>query len=197
VAAPVRSNSQQEVRSKASLGNPRENRHKSPRKAAKTRGSYLPETKILSIQRRYLSGENKSEIARQEKCDRETVARIVKFPQVQEFIAQQQQEFFGLVPDAMAAVRYALQVEKDSMVALRVLEATGVAPQKGERLQLPDSSPQTGIQRQVEMIANLLLEGHENFGISLPEGIEPALAENSEECEGANTPSPIALGGKP
>jgi hypothetical protein len=66
-----------------------------------------------------------------------------------------------------------------------VLEATGVAPQKGERLQLPDSSPQTGIQRQVEMIANLLLEGHENFGISLPKGVEPALAENSEECEDA------------
>jgi hypothetical protein len=34
------------------------------------------------------------------------------------------------------------------------------------------------------MIANLLFEGRENFGIALPEEIEQALAENSEECEG-------------
>ena len=179
------------------------NCRKSLRKTAKARGSYLPEPKVLRIQQRYIAGQNKSEIAREEKCDRETVARIVKFPQVQEFIAQQQQEFFGLVPDAMAAVRYALQVGKDSTVGYRVLEATGVAPRKGERLELLDRTPQSGQQRQIEMIANLLLEGHENFGIALPEGVEQALAENSEGCEGAKNisnqapPSLIAPRGKP
>ena len=173
------------------------NCHKAPDKAAAKRGSYLPKPKVLRIQQRFIAGENKSEIARQEKCDRETVARIVEFREVQEFIAQQQQEFFGLIPDAMAAVRHALRGEKDSTVAYRVLEATGVAPQKGERLQLPDSRPQTGIQRQVEMIANLILEGNKNFGITLSEGTEQALVENSDQCERAETTPLIPLRGTP
>jgi hypothetical protein len=33
-------------------------------------------------------------------------------------IAQAQQEFFGLIPDAMAAVRYALRVEKNPTIAV-------------------------------------------------------------------------------
>jgi hypothetical protein len=83
-------------------------------------GFYLLEPKILRIQQRYVAGENKSEIAKKEKVDRGTVARIVRFPEVQNFIAQAQQEFFGLVPDAMAALRHALRVEKNPTIALAV-----------------------------------------------------------------------------
>jgi hypothetical protein len=61
----------------------------------KSRGSYLPEPNILRIQQRYIAGENKSAIAKAEGCDRETVTRIVKFPEVQQFIALMQQEFYG------------------------------------------------------------------------------------------------------
>src|SRR5580692_668369 len=80
------------------------NHREQPRKTTKARGSYLPVPKILRIQQRYLNGQNKSEIALEENCDRETVTRIVQFPEVQNFIAQAQQEFFGLIPDAIAAV---------------------------------------------------------------------------------------------
>jgi hypothetical protein len=168
------------------------NYRESPRKAAKARGSYLPTPKILRIQQRYIAGQNKSEIAREEKCDRETVARIVQFPEVQQFIAQMQQEFFGLVPDAMAAVRYALQVERDPRVGYRVLEGTGVAPPLGERLQLPETTPsETGEERQARMIAAVLLEGHKNFGVDLPKCTEDALAKDSREfTEDAKTSQP-------
>ncbi len=88
------------------------NCRKYPGKTTKPRGSYLPEPKILRIQQRYIAGENKTAIAKAEGCDRETVTRIVKFPEVQQFIAQMQQEFFGLVPDAVEAVRHALGSRK-------------------------------------------------------------------------------------
>jgi hypothetical protein len=161
---------------------------KHPHKTTKTRGSYLPEPKILRIQQRYINGQNKSEIAREEKCDRETVARIVQFPEMQNFIARAQQEFCGLIPDAMAAVRYALQVDKNPTIGLAVLERTGVSAQRGERMQLPETAPQDGYSRQAIMIANVLLEAHENMGVDLPKGVEEALAKDSQESMGvANT----------
>lgn len=166
------------------------NRRRSHRKTAKARGSYLPEPKVLRIQQRYIAGENKSEIAREEKCDRETVARIVQFPEVQNFIAQMQQEFFGLVPDAMAAVRYALQVGKNPAVGYRILEGTGVAPCQGERLQLPESTSESGYERQARLVANVLLEGHQHMGVELPPEIEEVLASDARECaeEAVETP---------
>ncbi len=163
------------------------NHRKHPRKTTKARGSYLPEPKILRIQQRYINGQNKSEIAREEKCDRETVARIVRFPEVQNFIAQAQQEFFGLIPDAMAAVRYALQVEKNAMIGLTVLERTGVSAYRGERLQLPATAAEDGYTRQAVMIANVLLEGREQMGLDLGPEIEEALTKDVEEsAEAAN-----------
>jgi hypothetical protein len=64
----------------ANLSRSTSNHRKHPRKSTKTRGSYLPKPKVLRIQQRYINGQNKSEIAREEKCDRETVTRIVQFP---------------------------------------------------------------------------------------------------------------------
>jgi hypothetical protein len=166
--------------------------HNSPRKPAKTRGYYLPETKVLRIQQRYINGQNKSEIAREEKCDRETVARIVAFPEVRNFIAEMQQQFYGLVPDAMAAVRYALQATKDPRIGYQVLEATGVAPHQGERLQVPEAtSSETGIERQARMVACVLLEGRKHAGVDLPTNIEDMLAkELGESTERAKTAQP-------
>jgi hypothetical protein len=168
------------------------NCRKHPRKSAKPRGSYLPEPKVLRIQQLYIAGLNKSEIARKEQCDRETVARIVQFPEVQNFIARMQQQFYGLVPDAMAAVRYALQVTKDPKVGYQVLEATGVAPHQGERLQVPETtSSETGIERQARLVAAVLLTGHTHFGVDLPQNVEEALAKDSREgSEGAKTAQP-------
>jgi hypothetical protein len=151
-----------------------------PRKSTKARGSYLPEPKILRIQQRYLSGQNKTEIAREEKCDRETVTRIVQFPEVQNYIAQAQQEFFGLIPDAMAAVRHALRVEKNALVGLTVLERTGVAAHRGARMQLP-GTPEDGYSRQAIMVANVMLEAREQMGVDLGPDIEKALANDAQK----------------
>jgi hypothetical protein len=147
--------------------------------------------KILRIQQRYLNGQNKTEIAREEKCDRETVARIVQFPEVQNFIAQAQQEFFGLIPDALAAVRHALTVEKNAMIGLTVLERTGVTAYRGERMQLPETTAsESGYERQARLVAAVMLEARDQMGVELPPEIEKALAKDAREyAEAAATPA--------
>ena len=37
------------------------------------------------------------------------------------------ERFFALTPDAMTTVEYALQMQKDASIGLRILRATGVA----------------------------------------------------------------------
>jgi|HubBroStandDraft_2_1064218.scaffolds.fasta_scaffold00595_13 hypothetical protein len=165
------------------------NHREQPRKTTKARGSYLPVPKILRIQQRYLNGQNKSEIALEENCDRETVTRIVQFPEVQNFIAQAQQEFFGLIPDAMAAVRHALRMEKNPTIGLAILERTGVTAYRGERMQLPEkTASESGIERQARLVAAVLLEARDRMGVKLPPEAEEALANDARECaEAAKT----------
>jgi hypothetical protein len=172
----------------ANLNRSTSNHREHPRKTTKTRGSYLPKPKILRIQQRYINGQNKSEIAREEKCDRETVARIVQFPEVQDFIAQAQQEFFGLITDAMAAVRHALRVENNPTIGLAVLERTGVTAYRGERMQLPATTPrESGYERQLKLVGAVLLEANRQMGVPLGPEIEEALANDAGECvEAAN-----------
>src|SRR5580692_10810329 len=159
------------------------NHREQPRKTTKARGSYLPVPKILRIQQRYLNGQNKSEIALEENCDRETVTRIVQFPEVQNFIAQAQQEFFGLIPDALAAVRHALTVEKNPMIGLAILERTGVTAYRGERMQLPaTTASESGYERQAWLVASVMLDAREQMGGSLEPEIEKALAKDAREC---------------
>jgi len=165
------------------------NCRKPPSKTTKTRGSYIPVPKILRIQQRYLNGQNKTAIAREEKCDRETVARIVQFPEVQNFVAQMQQELFGLIPDAMAAVRHALRVEKNPMIGLAILERTGVTAYRGERMQLPETTAlESGCDRQARLVAAVLLEARDRMGVELPAEAEEALAQDAQEsAEAAKT----------
>jgi hypothetical protein len=184
---PNGSGTQAIVRSKrAHLKPPAGNCHEHPPKSTKTRGSYLAAPKILRIQQRYLNGQNKTEIAREEKCDRETVTRVVQFPEVQNFIAQMQQEFFGLIPDAMAAVRYALRVEKNPMIGLAILERTGVTAYRGERMKLPESTAsESGYERQARLVASVMLEAHEKLGVDLPEDVAAALKKDADFQEAA------------
>jgi hypothetical protein len=112
----------------------------------------------------------------------------VQFPEVQNYIAQAQQEFFGLITDAMEAVRHALRVEKNPVIAMTVLERTGVTAYRGERMQLPETTAsESGYERQARLVASVLLEGREHMGLDLGPEIETALAKDVEEsAEAAN-----------
>jgi hypothetical protein len=148
-----------------------------PQDAPKAQVSRLPRPKVLRIQQRYIAGENQTQIARLEKCDRETVSRIVRSSEMAEYIERMKEEFRGLAPDALRVLRHALQEQKDARIAYELLRDIGVIPRKGEASQLPATTPEGGMSRQAIMVANVLLEAHENFGVDLPHAVEKALAE--------------------
>jgi hypothetical protein len=101
------------------------------------------------------------------------------------FVQEMRERFFGLAPDAFATIEYALQEQKDARIGLEVLRDIGVRPQKGQSVQLPATTPEDGFTRQAIMVANVMLEAHEQMGVPLPEGVEAALAKDAQESEGA------------
>jgi hypothetical protein len=164
--------------------------HDVPRTAAKQSVSRLPTPTVVRIQARYVAGENQTQIAKAEGCDRETVSRIVRSSEMVEYIEQMKEEFRGLVPDALNAIRYALCVQKDARIAYEVLRNVGIAPRSGETEQLPTtpSSAEERVEKQMRMIAGVMLSRREVFGIELPSDIQEAL----DQGEAAETELPIA-----
>jgi hypothetical protein len=106
----------------ASVRKSRRFHQKSPKKPR----SYLPEPKILRIQERHIAGENDSAIARAEKCDRHTVSKIVKGPEMAAFVAEMRARFNGFAPLALDAVEHGLTISKDTKLAIEVLKDIGV-----------------------------------------------------------------------
>lgn len=150
---------------------------KSPRfnqKSPKKLRSYLPEPKILRIQQRHISGETNSEIARSEGCDRHTVGRIIKTPEMAAYIEEMRARFNGFAPLALDAVEHGLTIAKDTRVACEVLKAIGIIEPRKDKMPVADeqkSEEQLTIQW-MGKLAFLALEKHAVYGTKLPPGVE-------------------------
>ena len=96
--------------------------------------SRIPTPQRVRIIQKYFAGKNISQLAREENRNRETVARIVKEDEVREVVQQMKTEYYGLLNDAVAAVRHALQQQKDARIGYRILADTGVIPTPEEAL---------------------------------------------------------------
>jgi hypothetical protein len=97
---------------------------KSPRfhqKQPKTLKTYLPQPQVVRIQQRHVAGQKNSEIARAENCDRHTVARIVKAPEMAAYVERMKERFRGFAPLAMDTVEFGLSERKDARLACEVL----------------------------------------------------------------------------
>jgi hypothetical protein len=148
----------------------------------------IPAPQIERIKQRHIMGQSQREIARAEGRSRPTIARIVKSEEMQAFVQEMRERFYGLAPDALATIEYALREQKDARIAYDILRDVGVAPRKGEEPQLPATAPEDGYTRQAVMIANVLLEGREHMGLDLGPEIEEVLAKDQREStEVANT----------
>ena len=148
----------------------------------------IPAPQIERIKQRHIMGQSQREIARAEGRSRPTIARIVKSEEMQAFVQEMRERFFGLAPDALTAIEYALQEQRDASIALEVLRDVGVRPRKGEQLQLSSTTPADGYSRQAVLIANVLHEANQHMGVPLPEEAEQALAKDLEEStESAKT----------
>src|SRR5580658_5840856 len=157
------------------------------------RGSYLSLPKVLRIQKRCVAGENKSEIAKNEKVDRGTVSRIVKFPEMQNFIARMQEELFAIAPDALAS--FHAQVKMDGRLACVFLKDLQIISTREALAQFVSASPPTesGFERQAKLVAAVLLEARDHMGVELPPGAEEALAKDARECAEAEKTSGAKL----
>ncbi len=156
--------------------------------------SRIPRPQIERIKQRHILGQSQREIARAERRSRPTIARIINGEEMQAFVQEMRERFYALVPDALATIEYALQEQSDARIAYDILRDVGVAPRKGEPLQLPATTPEDGYSRQAVMIANVLLEANQNMGVDLPPGVEEALPKGSQEStEGAKLSRPKLL----
>jgi hypothetical protein len=88
--------------------------------------SYLPEPQVVRIRQRHIAGEKNSEIARAEGCDRHTVAKVVKGPEMQAYVEEMRARFNGFAPLALDAVEHGLTIAKDAKLAIEVLKDIGV-----------------------------------------------------------------------
>jgi hypothetical protein len=151
----------------------------------------IPAPQIERIKQRHIVGQSQREIARAEGRSRPTIARIVKGEEMQAFVQEMRERFYGLVPDALATIEYALREQRDARIAYDILRDVGVTPHKGESPQLPTSATEDGYSRQAIMVANVLLEGREHMGLDLGPELEKVLAKDSQEStEGAKTAQP-------
>lgn len=103
---------------------PSSNQHKP---AKKTRSGVPPPQRVRIIQK-YVEGKSVSQIGREEGRNRETITKIVNGEEVIELVQTMRAQLYGLAPDAIAAVRRALQDEKDGRLGYKILMDIGAAP---------------------------------------------------------------------
>jgi hypothetical protein len=159
---------------------PKRSCHPAP-SVTKKRYSRVPLPQVERIKQRHILGQSQREIARAEGRARPTIARIVQGEEMQAYVQEMRERFFGLAPDALTTIEHALQEQKDARIALEVSRDIGVAPRKGESVQLPAMTPEDGFTRQAVMVANVMLEAHQQMGVDLGQEIEGTLAKDAQE----------------
>jgi hypothetical protein len=97
-------------------------------KPAKTTRNRIPPPQRERIIQQYVTGKSIAQISREEHRNRETVARIVSGDEIKEFAQGIREEWYGLGPDALAAVRHGLQVEKNARLGYQFLKDMGIIP---------------------------------------------------------------------
>jgi hypothetical protein len=85
------------------------------------------------IMQRYIGGDSIRQIAREEKRDRATITKIVRSEEMQTFVQEMRERYYGLGFDALNAIQHTLQVRKDGGLGRQVLTDIGVIPSAEER----------------------------------------------------------------
>jgi hypothetical protein len=160
---------------------PGTNRHK-PAKMTRNR---VPAPQRELILQMSAAGTSIKTIAQKVHRNRETVSRIVRGPEMQDFLLEMRERYFSLAPDAIGAVQHAFTKQNDGRLGLQFLASIGVPPSPAERISL--TPPQMEISndedaRVEEIIAHLIRIGVERaatFGFP-----EPQLEEDLKKAGG-------------
>lgn len=162
----------------------------SPVRAKKHR-PHISSAKIVRIERRHLEGESNWEIARAEHCGRNTVAKIVKAPELQEHLQRIRERIWGMADHAADVVFEAIVEKRDARISYELLRDIGVLPRASQIVQQPVQLAMTREERddwQTRAIASVIAERRRVFGIELPPEMQTAI----DQANPAETELPIA-----
>ena len=110
---------------------------------AKRMRNRVPPPQRERILEKYVAGKSLKDIGKEEGRNRETVARIVHGPEMQQHVKAMRERWFGLAPAAISAVQHALTEQKDGRLGFQLLFSIGVIPSPEERQTLAVSELQT------------------------------------------------------
>jgi len=147
-------------------------------KPAKKMRNRIPPVQRLRVMEKYALGRNQTAIAREEGLNRESIGRIVKSEEMEQFTEEIRVSWRGLCEDAIQSVRR-LIASDDRQTVLRVLESNGIiAPQ--EQLQnlsvqpAPKSSGDERVQQLMGAFAAVAIERARVYKTPFPEVQEVA-----------------------
>lgn len=151
------------------------------------RGS-VPYPQRERIKQKFVTGKNISRIAREEGRHWDTVARIVKEKDVEEYVRGLRERFYGALEEVLsAAIEYAKTGKDGGWLAYEMLKDGGVIPARTMKQQVAAAQPSSPAETEetaVKRIAVALVEGalHRQrfFELPLPE-IEEFEAEHAKE----------------
>jgi hypothetical protein len=139
--------------------------------AKRTRRDRIPPPQKERILQEYAAGKSITDIGKQENRNRETVAKIVHGPEMQEFVREMREQWYGLGPDAIGAVRHSLRAQRDGRLGFQVLASIGAIPSPEERQSViaafaePLSDKEARVHEWVRRLTVMAIETATTFGI--------------------------------
>jgi hypothetical protein len=146
--------------------------------SGKSKELRVPPGKVVQAQALLVQGKSQREIGRELHMSPMTVAKIIKTEDFQGFIKGMQEKLFAIAPDALAS--FHAQVKIDGHLAYVFMKDLGIIPSREalSTMMIPvPTEAETGMERQLKMVAAVLLEGHENFNVDLPDNVMTAMAK--------------------
>jgi len=139
----------------------------------------IPAPQRIRVMELYELGKNQTQIAREERLNRETVHKIVNGSEMGEFIEEMRAQFMGLSELAIEALRASLEQRgKDAIeIAWRVLETNGIIPPRGQAVNhIVQDAPtdDESVQKTLSAFGRIAMERAKVFNTPFPELEEAA-----------------------
>ena len=123
----------------------------------------------------FVQGYSIRQISREEGRARQTIVRIVRSEDVQNFVKQMQEELWGLIPAAIGTLRHELETNKNSQLAYQIIKDIGVFLPAKIQQQISSYDSDTRVNQIMGEFVKIALERNRIYGTPIPE-IEAAAA---------------------
>jgi hypothetical protein len=158
---------------------------RTPPRSAKPPRTIIPTPQSARIMQRFIAGQSIRAISRAEDRDRATVTKIVRSSEMQQFVEEMRQRYFGLGELALAAVRSAIEREKDGRLAYQLLKDIGVVPSSTERdlsliqaqQQAEADTEEARVQKWMARLIRVVFEKSRVYATPIGDPLEDALRE--------------------